>query len=325
MLRSVARPLRYPMVVVVVRRVVLAIPLLFVVSALTWVLVGLIPGNPAVNILGPDHPQAAYAALNKHLGVDRPLYERYVRWAGKAVRGDLGESLYSNLPVTQTIRERFGVTLSLVLTCLLAISTLGVALGVFGALRGGFLGRFVDGLSLLGFAIPSYWLGAVLIGLFAVTLRWFPAVGYVPFAESPSEWARALVLPVTALALRSLAVLAKQTREAMIDVLASEHVRMARASGIPGRYIYFRLALKNTAIRVVTIIGLEMIGLLLGTVFIEQVFAIPGLGSALVIATQQQDLPLVQGITVFFTLIIIAVNLVVDLLYTVLDPRVRSS
>jgi peptide/nickel transport system permease protein len=227
--------------------------------------------------------------------------------------------------VTLAIKDRSPVTLSLVVTSLLIISLLGVSLGVFSAVRGGVAGRFLDGVSLVGFALPGFWVGAVLIAIFAVGLHWLPAVGYVPLSDSPGGWARSLALPVVALAVSSVAVLAKQTREAMLDALASEHIRMARANGIRPRTINYRLALKNAGPRVVTIIGLQAIGLLVGTVFIEQVFALPGLGSLLASAAGQSDIPVVQGITVFFALVVVLINLLVDLAYSLLDPRVRTS
>jgi peptide/nickel transport system permease protein len=318
-------PFRHPVVSVVSRRLLLAIPLLFVVSVLSFVLVSATPGDATTQILGVEAPPEAYAKLRSELGLDQPLYEQYSRWVGDALQGDLGSSLFSGEHVTTTIADRLPVTLSLVIASLLVISVVGVGLGVFGAVHGGVTGRIVDGLSLVGFALPGFWVGAVLIALFAVELAWLPAVGYVPLSESPSAWARSLALPVVALALHSVAVLAKQTREAMLDALASEHVRMAWANGIPPRYIHYRLALKNAAPRVVTIIGLQTVGLLVGTVFIEHVFALPGLGSALVSSTNQGDLPVVQGITVFFALIIVVVNLLVDLTYSLLDPRVRTA
>ena len=315
---------RYPVLRVVVRRLALAIPLLFVVSALSFLLVSLTPGDAAQQILGPDASPEAYSSLRHELGLDKPLYGQYWQWVSHAVKGDLASSVITGEHVSKTIGDRLPVTLSLVLGSLLVTTLLGIGLGVFSAVRGGVPGRIVDGLSLVGFALPGFWVGAVLISVFAVSVRWFPAVGYVPFAESPSQWLRSLVLPVTALALHSVAVLAKQTREAMLDVLGSEHIRMAHASGIPPRFI-FLLALKNAAIRVVTIVGLQTVGLLGGTLFVEQVFALPGLGYSLVNGTLQHDLPVVQGITVFFTVIIVVVNLMVDLAYTWLDPRVRTS
>jgi peptide/nickel transport system permease protein len=318
-------PFRLPVVSVVLRRLVLAIPLLFVVSALSFILVSAAPGDATAQILGVDAPQEAYDKLRSELGLDQPLYQQYGHWVSNALHGDLGTSLFSGQDVTKMITDRLPVTLSLVICALLIISIVGVGLGVLSAVHGGVTGRIVDGLLLVGFALPGFWVGAVLIAVFAVALRWVPAVGYVSLSESPSDWARSLVLPVIALALHSVAVLAKQTREAMLDTFASEHIRMAWANGIPPRYIHYRLALKNTAPRIVTIIGLQTVGLLVGTVFIEQVFAVPGLGSMLVNGTNQGDLPIVQGVTVFFALIIVLINLVVDLTYSLLDPRVRTS
>jgi peptide/nickel transport system permease protein len=316
---------RHPLLRVVVRRVAGTVPLLFIVSALTFVLVSLVPGDATLRILGPQAGEEAREQLRHDLGLDLPLYEQYWRWLRHAVTGDLGTSLFNGEAVTKAIGGRFPVTFSLVVGSLVVIVLVGVGLGVFSAVRGGVAGRFLDGLSLVGFAVPGFWLGAVLIALFAVGLHWFPAVGYVPFAESPSGWARSLVLPVSALAVHNVAVLAKQTREAMLDVLASEHMRMAWASGVPSRLIFFRLGLKNAAIRAVTVAGLQAVGLLGGTVFIEQVFALPGLGWALLNAAQQGDLAMAQGITLFFTLIIVLMNLIVDLTYSWLNPRVRTS
>jgi peptide/nickel transport system permease protein len=310
---------------VVIRRLLLALPLVFVVSALSFVLVSAQPGDASQSILGINASPAQYAALRHNLGLDLPLYQQYWRWLHHALEGDLGTSLFTNEAVTNMVSTRLPVTLSLVALSLLVIVVVGVTLGVTGAVRGGAAGRFVDGVSLVGFALPSFWVGAVLIGLFAVALHWLPAIGYVSLASSPSGWARSLVLPVAALAIHGVAVLAKQTREAMMDVLASEHVRMAWANGAPPRLIFFRLALKNASMRIVTVAGLQVVYLLGGTIFVEQVFALPGLGSALVAGATQGDLPVLQGITLLFTLIIVLINLLVDLTYTLLDPRVRTA
>jgi peptide/nickel transport system permease protein len=183
----------------------------------------------------------------------------------------------------------------------------------------------VDGVSMAGYAFPSFWLGAVLISLFAVKVRWFPATGYVSLDESVSGWARALVLPVVALSLHGIAAVSKQTREAMLDVLSSEHIRMARANGIPESSIVFRHGLKSAGIRTTTILGLQAVALLGGTVLVESVFALPGLGTLAVSASIQHDLPVVQGIVVLFTCMVIVINLVIDLGYTLLNPRVRTA
>jgi peptide/nickel transport system permease protein len=315
--------LHSPVVRAVARRLVLTIPLLIIVSGLSFVLVSLIPGNAAKTILGPEAPPGAVEALRRDLGLDLPVYQQYWRWAKHALTGDFGISLFTGQDVAQAISQRLPVTLSLIAGALIVMFVVGVGIGLVGAVRGGLVGRVTDAIALIGFALPAFWVGAMLIALFAVKATWFPAVGYVPFAQSPSLWFRSLVLPVTALSLNGIAVLAKQTREAMLDVLASEHVRMAWANGIPRRAIFFVYALKNVAIRVVTILGLQVAGLLGGTVLVENVFALPGLGSLAVDAATQQDLPTIQAVTVFFTLIIVGVNLVVDIAYTWLDPRVR--
>lgn len=303
----------------------MAIPLLWLVSALSFVLVSITPGDVALQILGPFAPHSAYVHLRHAMGLDRPLYDQYWQWLGHALHGNLGVSTFTQgESVTQAIDQRLPVTISLIAGALIVTLVLGVGFGVFSAVRGGLAGRLVDGLGLLGFALPSFWIGAVLIAIFAVDLGWFPATGYVPLAESPRKWMLSLVLPVVALGLVTVANVAKQTREAMLDALGSEYVRMAWASGVPAWSIFFRHALKNAAIRVLTVIGITVVGLLSGTVFVESVFALPGLGGLAVTATSGHDLPMIQGIVVYFTLIVVGVNLVVDLAYTLLDPRVRT-
>jgi peptide/nickel transport system permease protein len=305
------------------RRLLLAVPLLFVVSALSFALVSFIPGDAATEILGLSAPPSSYEKLRHTLGLNLPVYEQYWHWLKHAVRGDLGASLFTDQKVTQMIDARLPVTLSLIGCSLLVSTLIGVGLGMLSALRGGVLGRVLDGASMLGYATPSFWIGAVLIVLFAVKLRWLPAIGYVPLAQSPGLWLRSLTLPVVALALHAVAVIAKQTRVAMLDVLGSEYIRMLRASGISERSINFRHALRNAAPVVVTVLGVEFVILLGGTVFVESVFALPGLGSLAVSTTIQHDLPLVEGIVVYFTVIVVIVNLAIDLLYMWLNPRIR--
>jgi peptide/nickel transport system permease protein len=198
-----------------------------------------------------------------------------------------------------------------------------VGLGVLSAARGGWLGRLVDVLALIGLGLPSFWLGLVLVTLFAVTIRLLPATGYVPLEASPADWARSLVLPVTTLALHGVAVFARQTRDAMLEALSRDFVRALRANGAAEASIVLRHGLRNAAIPVVTVIGLVFVYLLSGTVLVEAVFAMPGLGGLAVQATTQHDLPMIQGVVLVFTLVVVAVNLAVDLAYGWLDPRVR--
>jgi len=316
---------RMPLLRVFVRRMLMAIPLLFVISVLSFVLVSLTPGDAAQAILGTQATQDQYEALRSSLGLDQPLFVQYWHWLTHAITGDFGSSLFSGETVSNAILTRLPVTLSLMFGALLVSLVLGVALGLFSAVRGGVLGRAVDGLALVGFALPGFWVGAMLIVIFAVELRWFPPTGYVEFADSPQGWLSSLVLPVFALALSGIAALAKQTREALLDVLNSEYIRMARANGIRYRSIVFVNALKNSSVRVVTVLGVQAVGLLGGTVVVENVFALPGLGSLAVNSTAQHDLPVIQGIVVYFTLLVVVINLIVDLAYTWLNPKVRTS
>jgi peptide/nickel transport system permease protein len=213
--------------------------------------------------------------------------------------------------------------LSLVVGSTLLAAVIGALLGVGGALRADIAGTAIDALSMVGLAIPNFFLGLILIALFAVAIPLFPATSYVPFDESPLEWARSLVLPVVALATPGIAVVAKQTRDSMRAVLERPFIRTLRASGLPRRSIIYKHALRSAAIPVVTVLGLIFVASLGGTVLVESVFAMPGLGGLAVQATTQHDLPLIQGVAVYFTVLVVAVNLLVDLAYGWLDPRVR--
>lgn len=320
---GLVRLLQSPLLHTLLRRILMGVLALLIVSALSFVLVSLIPGDAARQILGSSGTQEQYEELRIALGLDLPLYEQYGDWLGGALAGDFGTSLYGS-DVAHELSSRLPVTLSLMLGALLVSVVVGVTLGVLSATRGGVLGRAVDALALAGFAFPSFWVAALLISFFAVQLRWFPATDYVPLDESPWEWFTHLVLPVTALSLHGIAMITKQTREAMLDTLASQHIRMAWASGLSPRSIVFRHALKNAGIRVVTILGVLAVSLLGGTVVVESIFALPGLGSLAVDATLRHDLPIIQAVVVYFTVMVVLINLVVDLTYSLLDPRVRA-
>jgi peptide/nickel transport system permease protein len=307
----------------VVRRALLSVPLLFFVSTSTFVLVALIPGNIARTIVGAQATEQQYLSVRRHLGLNEPLYTRYWQWLEQALHGNLGVSLYSQQSVTSLLGGRLSTTLSLVMGATVVSALVGVAFGVAGSLRPGAVDRVVDGVALLGLSVPSFFLGFVLVEWFAVSLGFFPASGYVNFGASPTGWLESLVLPVVTLSAGGVAVIAKQTRDAMRDVLDRPFIRMLRATGIPRRSLIFKHALRSAAIPVVTIIGLVFVAVLGGSVVVESVFALPGLGSLAVQATTESDLPLIQGIALYFTVIVIVVNLIVDLAYGLLDPRVR--
>jgi peptide/nickel transport system permease protein len=310
----------------IVRRLLVSVPLVFVVSGLTFALQSLTPGDAARTILGTDYDPALYAKLRLQLGLDQPVTVQYWHWLQALGHGSLGRSLFSGQPVTDAVGSRLGTTLSLIAATIVVAGLAGVALGITSALhRSGPLGRMVDVVSLLGEALPTFWTGLLLIALFAVGWQLFPATGYVPLTQSPGRWAWSLALPVTTLALSAVALIAKQTRDSMREVLDRDFIMALRARGIRQRTIIFRHALRSAAIPTVTVLGLLFVGLLSGTVLVETVFGLPGLGGLAVQATNQHDLPVVQGVAVSFTLIVVVVNLVIDVLYGWLNPKVRTS
>ncbi len=310
---------------VVVRRLLWSIPLVLVATSVSFILGALVPGDAARAILGPVATQAQLQALQAQLGLDKPLLRQYGDWIFHALQGQLGSSIFTGQPVTTELNQHLEVTLSLLVLGTLMGAVVGVALGTAAAVRRGALGRAVDILALAGLAIPSFWVALVLTAVFAVTLRLFPVVGYVSITESPLRWAQSLVLPVTALALGSSTVIAKQTRDSLLQVLDQDFIRVLRANGFSRRSILYRHALRNAGIPVLTVIGVVFASLIGGTVFVEQIFAMPGLGSEAVRATTTHNLPVIQGVVVYFTLLVVAVNLLTDLCYAALDPRVRTA
>lgn len=309
----------------IIRRLLTSIPLIVVVTAVTFVLESLVPGNTARAIVGASGSPAAYNRLRAQLGLNQPLWYQYWHYLDSVVHGRLGTSVFTGEPVSTLLNQRLSVTLSLVLLSTALCAVVGVLLGVTSAVRGGVVGRVVEVLSLVGLALPGFWVAIILVAVFAVTLRIFPATGYVFPSASVSRWLWALTLPVIALALAGVAGVAKQTRDSMKDTLAREYIRTLRASGIGQRSIIWKHALRNGAIPVVTVLGLVFVSALSGTVFVEAVFVLPGLGSMAVTATSQHDLPVIEGIALYFTVVVIIVNLLLDVVYGLLNPKVRRA
>lgn len=308
---------------IIVRRILWSLPLVFIVSALTFVLVSFTPGDAARTILGANGTQAEYEALRRSLGLNLPLWDQYWHWLDGAIHGHLGNSVFNGTPVTTILNGRLIVSITLIALSTLLSTVVGVGIGVFGALRGGAFARALDVLGRIGIAVPNFVAGLLLIILLSVKLGWFPATGFVPFSSSPSLWLKSLVLPVITLSLAPTTIIAQQTRNSMQDAMQQRWVRVLEANGIRRRSVVFRHALRNASIPVVSVIGVIFVGLLSGTVLVETVFALPGLGQYAVQATEQHDIPVIQGIALYFTFVVIAVNLVVDLLYTLLNPKVR--
>jgi len=298
---------------------------LWIVSVIVFVLESLIPGDVARGVLGVSATPAQIAALRRAAGLDQPLWRQYADWLGNALHGSLGRSLVDYSPVSAGLNQRLPVTLSLVIGATLAATLAGVVLGVLSSRGHPLIARLIDVLSIGGLAVPGFWLALILISVFSVRLGLLPATGYVAFGNSPSGWAQSLVLPVIALSMNGITAIAKLTREAMLDVLASEFIRNLRANGIPERSVVYRHALRSSAMRILTMSGLLFIGALGGSVVIEHVFGIPGLGSLAVSATTAKDIPVIQGVAIYFTLLVIVVNLLTDISYAWINPRVRGS
>lgn len=311
------------MLKLVLHRLLMSVPLVVVVTLLTFVLNNLAPGDLAMTILGADGTDEQYKALRAELGLDRPLLLQYLSWLGQAVQGNLGVSFFTQESVASLLNARLGVSISIMSGVLLVCVSVGLLLGVTSALRGGWVGRSIDALSLVGLIFPSFWLALVLISVFAVWLQWLPATGYTMFSESRSGWALSLVLPVLAVSMASITSIAKQTRDAMNDVMGRDFIRALRACGLPERAVVWKHGLRNAALPVVTVLGLVMIAAISGTVFVERVFVLPGLGSLAVSAATSKDIILLQGVTLYFTLMTIVINLMVDLSYGWLNPKVR--
>lgn len=321
---STRRFTRDSWIAVVARRVAFAIPLLFFVSVVTFLLIAISPGDAAHILAGPDATASQYAALRRHLGLDDAITAQYWHWLRHLVlHGSLGTSIVNGLPVTELIKQRIGVTLSLVLLSTVLAAVVGVGLGSLSAAHGGRLGRAVDVVAVASFAVPNYWLGLIFIALLSTKLHLFPAIGYVSLGTSPLQWLHSIALPVLTLALGGIAGIAKQTRDAMLVTLASPFVAAHRADKVPERTIIFRHALRNSAAPILAMIGLFFVGSLSGTILIEQVFGLPGMGSLAVSASTEHDIPVIQGVALCFAAMVVALNLLLDLLYRALNPKVE--
>jgi peptide/nickel transport system permease protein len=314
------------MLAYLIRRVLLAIPVIFVVAAGVFLLLYLTPGDPASVILGPDASPQRVAELRQQLGLDQPVLVQVARWFGRLLRGDLGESIYLNRPVTQTILDRAEPTLMLTLLATLFAILVGLPIGIVSATRAGSwadLGAMLVALG--GISMPSFWVGLNLIFVFAVVLGVLPVAGYVPLSKSLSQNLRYLVMPAVTLGFAQAALLARMSRSLMLDVLREDYVRTARSKGVAEQRVVLYHALRNTMVPLVTVMGLTFAILMGGAVITEQVFNIPGVGRLLVQSVLRRDYPVVQGIVLVIAFNYVVINLFVDILYGFFDPRVRHS
>jgi peptide/nickel transport system permease protein len=300
------------------------IPLLLVVCFVVFLLLYLVPGDPAITLAGENASAEQIERTRERLGLNEPFLKQFANWMSGVVVGDLGTSLYSTRSVIGSIGSRLPVTAAVTFASMVVALVISIPAGLIAAARrGGIVDRGAMLLAGLGIAVPSFWLGTLLLLLFALNLNWFPAVGYSKLGDGVFEWARSLVLPAITLGSSAAAETTRQLRSSMINVLEQDYVRTARASGIRDRRILVKHALKNATIPAVTVIGFQVAFLLGGSVVVERVFALPGLGDLAINAVIQRDFPLVQGVVIVTAVIILLTNLIVDVLYALLDPRVR--
>lgn len=308
----------------VLRRIVALLPVLLGVTILTFSIMYLSPGDPAKIILGSKATEQAIAELRTQLGLDLPIYEQYFRWIGNVLVGDWGRSIQMKMEVLPLIFDRFGATMILTIVSATLATLFGVLVGVLSAARRySFIDRFLMILVLIGFCVPVFWLGIILqIGL-GLELKWLPISGmHSPGQKDFLDMLPYLVLPSISLAVGSGAIIARMTRSSMLEVLELDYIRTARAKGIKENKVIFKHALKNAFIPVMTVIGMQVGFLLAGAVLVEMVFSWPGIGTLMVKGIQARDFPLVQGIILFVATAYVLVNLVVDILYAVIDPRI---
>jgi peptide/nickel transport system permease protein len=309
----------------ILRKLLTLVPTVFLVSLLTFLLTSLLPGDPALQVLGSAEPsQEAIEAVRQDLGLDRPLPIRYLSYMGDVAQGDFGRSYRTRQPVLQAIGERLPVTLEIGLVALVVSILLAVPLGVFSAYKAnGAVDRGITTASFGLLAIPSFMTALLLLYLFAVYLRVLPATGWTRLTEDPGRNLKSVILPATALGIGQLAVYTRLLRSDMIATLQEDFVSMARAKGLPTWRILFRHALRPSSFSLLTIIGLQVGNLIGGAVIVEQFFALPGIGRLLYDSITQRDLIMVQGVVLFLALSTVLANFAVDLLYSVLDPRIR--
>lgn len=312
------------MIYYIVKRLLATIPVMGVVALFVFSLLYLSPGDPAAVIAGDIATEEDIARIRATLGLDQPYLTRFGHWLWALAQGDLGTSIFTSLPVSQLIGQRIEPTLALTLCTLVVSVAFAVPLGVIAAARaGGWIDRLVMGASVLGFSVPVFVLAYALIGLFSIQLEWLPVQGYKSLSEGFVPFIRHMILPSVALGIVYMALIARITRASMLDVLAQDYVRTAQAKGLAPQTVLVGHALKNAAVPVVTIIGIGVALLIGGVVVTETVFAIPGIGRLTVDAILRRDYPIIQGITLLFSAVYVIVNLLVDLSYTLFDPRIR--
>jgi peptide/nickel transport system permease protein len=311
----------------VLRRTGLSLVLLFVIATILFFSLHLLPGDPALLVLGGDAAQPTpeqIAMVRAKLGLDQPLWLQYGTWLKRVMQGDLGRSLVDDRPVARDLANRLPRTLQLVIPATLLATALGVPLGMFAARR---RGRLADPLAsstaLMGFSVPVFVVGMLLVALFSITLGWLPPAGYVPFGEDPLGFLRHLILPTLALSASPMAITMRMTRSSFLEQASLDYVRTARAKGLPEPAVAWRHVLRNALLPVVTVVGLQIGGMFAGAVLVEYIFSWPGLNTLLLNSISTRDYPIIQGVVLLAAALFVFVNLVTDLCYALINPRIR--
>jgi peptide/nickel transport system permease protein len=309
---------------IVLRRLASAIPILLIVSLITFGMIHMIPGDPAAAIAGLSATPEQIAVLREQLGLDQPLWYQLLHWYGALLHGDLGRSLLMGQPVVAVTFDRLPVTMALSAYALVLTLVFGLVSGVLAALKHNQIADQVAMmLAMVGISMPNFWLGLLMILFFAVWLGWLPTGGYIPFTESPWGWFRTSTMPAISLALLQVGLLARITRSTMLEVLRQDYIRTARAKGLSRRLVVMKHALSNALIPITTVVGIIVSLLISGSVVTESLFSVPGIGQLLTQAVLNRDYPMVQGGLFIVTAVLVLVNILVDVSYAMLDPRVR--
>ena len=312
------------MVSYILRRILSTLPVMAIVALFVFSLLYISPGDPAVMIAGDQASPADVEHIRQSLGLDRPFLVQFGSWVWHILHGDLGTSIFTNLPVSELIAQRVEPTLSLMMLTLVLTLLIAVPMGVLAAWKAGtWVDRTIMTFAVFGFSLPVFVVGYVLAYVFALELEWVPVQGYTPMSEGFLPWLQNLILPSIALGCVYIALIARITRAAMLEVLQQDYIRTARAKGMGQRSILFIHALKNAAVPIITVIGIGIALLIGGAVVTESVFAIPGLGRLTIDAILRRDYPVIQGIVLLFSFLYVLVNLLVDVAYTLVDPRIR--
>lgn len=308
----------------IVRRIIATIPVMGFVALFVFSLLYIAPGDPAAVIAGDQATPEDVARIREGLGLDRPFLVRFFEWFFRVLQGDLGTSIFTGLPVSQMIAQRVEPTVSLMLVTLVIAITVAVPMGVIAAWKcDTWIDRTVMSFAVLGFSVPVFVVGYLLAYTFALQLDWLPVQGYTPIKNGIGPWFENLILPAVTLGFVYIALIARITRASMLEVMQQDYIRTARAKGVSQKSILFLHALKNAAIPIVTVIGIGVALLIGGAVVTESVFAIPGLGRLTVDAILRRDYPIIQGVVLMFSFVYVLINLAVDVLYTLIDPRIR--